>query len=335
MDLFQELAKYRAESLQFVSDDARGLQAIIAIHSTRRGPAFGGIRTLSYTNVNAAVTDALRLAQHMSYKAALADLPAGGGKIVVIKHAKMDRTLAFMALGRAIERLGGSFFTGLDTGTTYEDLENVARSTKQVASHLDFGKATARGLVAALKAALFFADSGKSFKGRVIAIQGLGSVGGDLARMLVEAKARVLVADINDDLVKKTCKELGCERVKPADIAGVECDAFAPCALGGVLTPQAVKKLKCLVVAGSANNQLASPEAGKLLFEREVTYVPDFVANAGALIKGVLEHQAGKEVGFDVVDRVGESTRLVLTRARQEKRPPSEIAERMALERLG
>ena len=329
MDLFNTLAEYKGESLQLVEDEARGLRALIAIHSTKRGPAFGGIRTLSYTNFNAAVTDALRLAQHMSYKAALADLPAGGGKVVVIKTPNMDRTLAFSALGRAINRLGGSFFTGLDTGTTHEDLEHVAQGTKYVALHLDFGKSTARGLIAAAKAAL---DA--ELKGHVIAVQGLGSVGAEFARMAAKAGARVIVADIQDALAKELARELDCERVKPGEIVSVECDLFAPCALGGVLTPEAVKALRCKVIAGSANNQLAKPEVGALLQKQGIIYVPDFVANAGALIKGVLEHQAGKELDFSVVDRVGDTTRAVLQRAKKEKKPPHEIAERIALERL-
>lgn len=329
MDLFNTLAEYKGESLQLVEDEARGLRALIAIHSTKRGPAFGGIRTLSYTNFNAAVTDALRLAQHMSYKAALADLPAGGGKVVVIKTSNMDRTLAFTALGRAIDRLGGSFFTGLDTGTTHEDLGHVAQGTKYVALHLDFGKSTARGLIAAAKAAL---DT--DLKGRTIAVQGLGSVGAEFARMAAKAGARVIVADVKEELAKELAREIECERVKPSEITSVECDLFAPCALGGGLTQQAVKDLRCKAIAGSANNQLAKPEVGNLLQKRGITYVPDFVANAGALIKGVLEHQAGKALDFSVVDRVGETTRAVLQRAKKEKKPPHEIAERIALERL-
>lgn len=329
MDLFNTLARFGAESLQLVEDEARGLRALIAIHSTKRGPAFGGIRTLSYTNFNAAVIDALRLAQHMSYKAALADLPAGGGKVVVIKTPNMDRTLAFTALGRAINRLGGSFFTGLDTGTTHEDLAHVAQGTKYVALHLDFGKSTARGLIAAAKAAL---DG--ELKGRVIAVQGLGSVGAEFARMAAKVGARVVVADVKEELAKELAREIGCERVKPGEIVGVECDLFAPCALGGVLTPEAVKTMRCKAIAGSANNQLAKPEVGALLQKRGITYVPDFVANAGALIKGVLEHRAGKELDFSVVDRVGETARALLERARKEGKPPHEIAERIALERL-
>ncbi|KAA0211035.1 Glu/Leu/Phe/Val dehydrogenase [bacterium] len=333
MNSFDLLAQFGAESVQFVSDEARGLRAIIAVHSTRRGPAFGGIRTLSYSTLHAALTDALRLAQHMSYKAALADLRAGGGKIVVMKSERLDRRLAFIALGRAIDRLGGSFFTGLDVGTTYEDLEDVAKGTARVASHLDFGKATARGCVAALKAAFEHLEQ-PGLKGKTVAVQGLGSVGLELAHMLAGAQARVLVADIDDERAQGAARETGAQVVKPGEILAVSCDALAPCALGGALTLQAVKSLRCRVIAGSANNQLASPAAAKALHARGIVYVPDFVANAGALIKGVLEHQAGRELSFDVVDRVGDSTKAVLDRARSEGRPPSEVAERIALERL-
>jgi leucine dehydrogenase len=334
MAVFNVLAEYGCENITFVHDVRSGLQAIIAIHSTRRGPAFGGIRTLSYRSQSAALTDAARLAQAMSFKAAVADLPAGGGKTIVIKHEKMDRDAAFHALGRAIERMGGCYFTGLDVGTSAEDLKAVGAETKYAAVRLDFGKSTARGLMAAIRAALKFATGSDALEGRRAAIQGLGSVGAELARLLHDAGAELIVADVNGPLAARIGEECGAEVVAPAKLLTADCDVLCPCALGSVLTGAVVDSLQCKVIAGSANNQLASAVVGKQLAAAGITYVPDYVANAGALIKGVTEHVKGKQVGYEVVDRIGDTVKLVLERAKKESVPTHEVAERIARERL-
>ncbi|MCC6466474.1 MAG: Glu/Leu/Phe/Val dehydrogenase [Planctomycetes bacterium] len=334
MAILQQLADSGGETLTFVNDAATGLRAIIAVHSTRRGPAFGGIRTLSYRSQNAAVEDALRLAQAMSYKAAVADLPAGGGKTVVLKHPEMRRAEAFRALGRAIQRMGGSYFTGLDVGTSREDLQEVASETKYAASTLDFGKATARGLMAAIRAGLKAATGSDELEGRRVAIQGLGAVGGELARLLHGKGAALVVADTNAQLGLQVAEETGAEVVSPSRVLATSCDVLSPCALGSVLTAHVAENLHCKVVAGSANNQLATPAAGEALRKAGIVYVPDYVANAGALIKGVTEHVKGREVGFEVVDRIYDTALLVLTRAARENRPPSQVADDVARERL-
>lgn len=334
MAVFNVLTEYGGEAITFVHDAPSGLQAIVAIHSTRRGPAFGGIRTLSYRSQSAALTDAARLAQAMSFKAAVADLPAGGGKTVVIKHDGMNRQAAFHALGRAIERMGGSYFTGLDVGTSAEDLKALGAETRYAAVKLDFGKSTARGLVAAIEAALKFATGSASLDGRRIAIQGLGAVGSELARLLHKGGAALTVADTNAAVTSTIAEECGAEVVAPARILATECDVLCPCALGSVLTAQVAESLQCKVVAGSANNQLAGAGVGRQLADAGITYVPDYVANAGALIKGVTEYVQGKEVGYEVVDRIGATVALVLERARKERKPTHEVAEQLARERL-
>jgi len=334
MAVFNVLAEYGCESITFVHDAASGLQAIVAIHSTRRGPAFGGIRTLSYRGQSAAMTDAARLAQAMSYKAAVANLPAGGGKTVVIKHDGMNRDAAFHALGKAIQKMGGSYFTGLDVGTSMDDLKALGAETKFAATKLDFGKSTARGLVAAIKSALKFATGSDALDGRRVAIQGLGGVGSELARLLHEGGAALTVADTNSAVAARVGEETGAEVVAPARLLTTDCDVLSPCALGSILTSQMVDSLRCKVIAGSANNQLAAASVGAQLVQAGITYVPDYVANAGALIKGVTEHIQGKEVDYAVVDRIGETVTLVLERARKDGKTTQDVAEQIARERL-
>ncbi len=334
MALFNVLTEYGCESVTFVNDQASGLQAIIAIHSTRRGPAFGGIRTLSYRSQSGALTDAVRLAQAMSFKAAVADLPAGGGKSIVIKHEGMKREEAFRALGKAIQKMGGSYFTGLDVGTSVEDLKALGHETRYAAVKLDFGKATARGLVAAIRAGLKHATRSDALDGRHIALQGLGSVGGELARLLHAQGARLTVADTSATSASQVAEETGAEVVTASRILTTECDVLSPCALGSVFTGQIVDSLRCKVIAGSANNQLAGSGVGAALAQAGITYVPDYVANAGALIKGVTEYVQGREVDYKVVDRIGDTTTLVLDRAKKARKPTHEIAELIARERL-
>lgn len=334
MPLFKVLEEYGCLSLTFVSDPASKLNAIIAIHSTRRGPAFGGIRTLSYQSQSSAVTDAARLAQAMSYKAAVADLPAGGGKTIVIKSEGMDREAAFQALGRAIQHMGGNYFTGLDVGTTHEDLLQIAKETSYVAKDLDFGKATARGVMAAVKAALKFRHGSEELSGRSVAVQGLGAVGSELVTMLHAAGAELFVADADTKLATEVGEKMECEVINASRILTAEVDVLAPCALGSIFTAQNAEQLRCGIIAGSANNQLASPAAGDALHAAGITWVPDYVANAGALIKGVTEYVNGAEVGFDVVDKIHATATYVLERSKQSNRPAHEVAAEIARERL-
>jgi leucine dehydrogenase len=334
MLLFNSLDEFNCESLSFIRDRESGLSALIAIHSTRRGPAFGGIRTLSYRNESAAITDALRLARAMSHKAAAADLPVGGGKAVVIKTPDLNREEAFRALGREIDKFRGTFFTGMDVGTTREDLYAVAETTRCVARDLDFGKATARGVLAAIRAALRHKHDDENLQGRTVAVQGLGAVGIELARMLHEHGAELFIADANAGLASELGEQLGCEAVSAARVLAANVDVLCPCALGGVFTERNVASLRCEIIAGSANNQLAKPAVAAALHEAGITWVPDFVANAGALIKGVKEHLAGQPVGFEVVDQVFDTTLYVLERAEGENKPTLNVAEAIARERL-
>ncbi|MHC4840981.1 MAG: Glu/Leu/Phe/Val dehydrogenase family protein [Planctomycetota bacterium] len=334
MGIFEVLKNYDCEWLTFMNDPESGLSGLIAIHSTKRGPAFGGIRTLSYATQDAAIEDALRLAKAMSYKAAAADLPAGGGKTVIIKHDKMDRKQAFQQLGRHIHRMGGSYYTGLDVGTTREDLLEINKLTKHVAKDLDFGKATARGVKAAICAALKHKFDDMNLEGRTIAVQGLGAVGEELVTMLHAEGATLIVSDIDERRAAGVGEKMGCEVVHPTRLVSTECDVLAPCALGSIINVGNVDTLRCKVIVGSANNQLASPAAGDVLREAGVVYVPDYIANAGALIKGVKEHEAGEELGFNVVDQIFGTATTILERAASEGKATSLIADQYAEEQL-
>ncbi|MCF6228822.1 MAG: hypothetical protein L3J82_09220, partial [Planctomycetes bacterium] len=250
MGIFEVLTDYNCEWLTFMNDPESGLSGLICIHSTKRGPAFGGIRTLSYATQDAAIEDALRLARAMSYKAAVADLPAGGGKTVIIKSDKMKRKQAFQQLGRHIHRMGGSYFTGLDVGTTREDLLEINKLTNHVAKDLDFGKATARGVKAAICAALKHKYDDMNLEGRTVAVQGLGAVGAELVTMLHAEGANIIVSDIDERLAASVGEKMGCEVVSPARLIAAECDILAPCALGAVINTANVASLRCGVIAG-------------------------------------------------------------------------------------
>ncbi|MDC1142417.1 Glu/Leu/Phe/Val dehydrogenase dimerization domain-containing protein [Planctomycetota bacterium] len=334
MSIFDVLKSYDCEWLTFMNDPESGLSGLIAIHSTKRGPAFGGIRTLSYATQDAAIEDALRLAKAMSYKAAAADLPAGGGKTVIIKHDNMDRKQAFQQLGRHIHRMGGSYFTGLDVGTTRDDLLEINKLTNHVAKDLDFGKATARGVKAAICAALKHKFDDMNLEGRTIAVQGLGAVGAELVTMLHAEGATVIVSDIDERRAASVGEKMGCEVANPSRIISAECDVFAPCALGSVINTSNIGSLGCKVIVGSANNQLASPAAGDALREAGIVYVPDYIANAGALIKGVREHVAGEEVNFSVVDQIFTTASHILERAASQGKATNLVADEYAEEQL-
>ena len=230
--------------------------------------------------------------------------------------------------------MGGNYFTGLDVGTTREDLLEIARQTNYVAKDLDFGKATARGVMAAIRAAVKHQFGDESLEDRSVAVQGLGAVGAELVTMLHAEGAELFVADVDQNLANEVGEKMECEVVNAARILSAEVDILAPCALGSIFTAQNAESLRCRVIAGSANNQLATPAAGDALRKAGITFVPDYVANAGALIKGVTEYVEGKEVGFDVVDRIYDNVTMVLERADKEGKATNDVAELIARERL-
>ncbi|MBI3144699.1 MAG: Glu/Leu/Phe/Val dehydrogenase [Pseudogulbenkiania sp.] len=286
------------EQVVFASDSRSGLKAIIAIHNTRRGPAMGGCRMWAYPDSTAAATDALRLARGMTYKNAMAGLPIGGGKAVIIGDARSAKSPElFRALGRAIDQLGGRYITAEDVGTSPADMSFVREETRYVAGLSgelggtgDPSPATALGVFVGIEAAVRHRLGVDSVKGLTVAVQGLGHVGYDLARRVHEAGARLVVADIDRANAERAAAEFGARVVAPDEIVDAQADVFAPCALGAVLNRQSLPRLKCSVVAGAANNQLATDDIGEQLRDAGILYAPDYVINAGGIIKVCAEY---------------------------------------------
>jgi leucine dehydrogenase len=327
------------EQVVFASDPVTGLRAIIAIHDTKLGPALGGCRAWAYATEAEAVADALRLSRGMSYKAALAGLPLGGGKAVMLTAPDRPKTPAAMrALGRAVERLGGRYITAEDVGTTVADMDEVARETRFVAGQSgaagDPSRHTARGVFLCLRAAVRH-RLGRDLAGAHVAIKGLGSVGGGLARLLHAAGARLTVADIDARRVAQARAAFAAEAVPVEAIATAEADVFAPCALGGDLDAPTVATLRARIVCGAANNQLATLEDERRLARRGVLYCPDYLVNAGGLIH-VARHslELGRAAVAAKIDDLPETLRTILERAAREGATPGAVADRIAQARL-
>ena len=287
------------EGVHFFSDPASGLRAVIAIHSTHLGPAAGGTRFWHYADANDAVTDALRLSRGMSFKNAMAGLPVGGGKGVILADAARTKTPEMLAaFGRAIDSLGGRYVTAEDVGMGEADLVAIGKETRHVSGlpvgegHAggDPGPSTAMGVFLGVKAAIKRSLGKDSANGVHVAIQGVGSVGGGLARLLAGEGAKLTLADVDRARAEKLAVELSGSVVDAADILSVVADVVSPCALGAVLTAKSIAKLNTPIVAGGANNQLATPEDGDRLHARGILYAPDYVINAGGIINVTLEY---------------------------------------------
>jgi leucine dehydrogenase len=332
------------EQIVVCHDRDSELRAIIAVHDTTLGPGLGGIRMWTYPSDEAALTDVLRLSEGMTYKNSLAGLPLGGGKTVVLGDPRTDKTPEkFRALGRFIDRLGGVYLAAEDVGTTTEDAEQVRTQTQYITGlPVDQGGSgdpspmTAWGVFRGIRAALAEAGLGDGYLGIHVAVQGAGHVGSLLAGHLLEAGATVTVADIHEDRLAPL-QALGAA-VAPADrIHEIDCDVYAPCALGAVIRPETVERLRCKVVAGAANNQLADASMGDELKRRGIVYAPDFAINAGGVIN-IGEELSGE--GYDPerarlsVERIEQTLADVFDRAGRDGVAPGRAAEQMARERI-
>jgi leucine dehydrogenase len=301
----------------FIGRDAEsGYRGIIAIHSTVRGPAVGGTRLWNYTNEDEALTDALRLSRGMTYKNALAALPLGGGKAVIVGDNKtLDRDAIFSAHGRFVEALDGDFVTAEDVGTSPADMEIVRRETSHVAGLLsgtgDPSPYTARGVFRAMQAAAMHAWKSEDLAGVTVALQGCGNVGYNLAKNLHAAGAKLIVSDIDPRKTRPLVEEFNALVVEINQIVSVDADIFAPCALGAVINDQSIPRLRSRIVAGAANNQLLEDRHGEMLKERGILYVPDYAANSGGVFSGCVDL-----LGWDpehVAKKVGEIYNTVLS----------------------
>ena len=287
------------ESVTYFSDHRTGLQAIIAVHSTVRGPAAGGCRRWQYASNAAALTDALRLSRGMTYKNAVAGLPFGGGKAVILADKSAPKSPELMhAFGRAVDSLGGRYITAEDVGVSVKDMRDVATVTDYVSGLPNYAGAvggdpspwTALGVFLGVKEAVKARLGRDSLRGVRVAIQGVGNVGRYLGSLLHEAGATLLVADVNQANLGMAREVFPFFEVSPSEILASDVDVLAPCALGGVLSAETIPTLRATVVAGAANNQLANDNDGALLGERGVLYAPDYVINAGGIISVAREY---------------------------------------------
>lgn len=290
MDVFDQAPGY--ERVVFASDPAAGLKCIIAVHSTRLGPSLGGTRCHPYATEQEALTDVLRLSQGMTWKAAAAGLDLGGGKAVIIADPQRDKSEALLrAYGRVVESLKGRYITSVDVGTSTPDLDEIRTQTNHVVGvsefnggHGDPSPYTAQGVANGMRSSLYHVDHDTSLKGKRVVIQGVGKVGYHLAGICAREGAEVIVADVNVDAVGKTVADHGVKTCAVEESTTIDCDIFAPCALGAVLTEETIPRLSCRIVCGAANNQLGEEADGKRLMDADIVYAPDFIVNAGGLI---------------------------------------------------
>jgi len=331
------------ETVTYFDHKPSGLKAIIALHSMALGPACGGTRVYPYPTSDAALTDVLRLSRGMSYKNAIADLPLGGGKAVFIGDPSTDKTEArLLAYADAVNALGGRYITAMDVGMTQRDMPVIARGTKYVAGFDqpgktggDSGPMTALGVFLGLKAAVKHRLGLDSTKGLTITIQGVGKVGMKVARQLHAEGARLIVSDVQQELLDEAVQEFGAQVVDGEEIIAAECDVFSPNALGAVLNKHSIPRLRARVIAGAANNQLGRNSDGAELRARGILYAPDYVINGGGVIC-----VAGQIFDWDNAEierRVWAiANRLVqiFNRADQDDAPTNAVADRMAEERM-
>jgi leucine dehydrogenase len=325
------------ERVVLCRDPEASYRSVIAIHSTAAGPAVGGTRLWSYTTEEEAVADALRLSRGMTYKNAMAGLPLGGGKSVVLKDGEaLDREALFRAHGRAIERLGGRYIAGEDVGTSPADMEIIRRETEHVGGILgDPSPNTAHGVLRAMQAAAFHHWGSDGLAGRTVAIQGCGNVGFQLARELHGAGAILIVTDLDPERARRVVATAGARAVEPDRIFETEADVFAPCALGGVLNAATIPRLRVEIVAGAANNQLREDRDGERLRERDILYAPDYVANAGGVIGGCREVLGwSEETARERIEGIYDTMLAVLRLAGEQDVPPHAAADRLAEQRL-
>ncbi|WP_431470803.1 Glu/Leu/Phe/Val family dehydrogenase [Sphingosinithalassobacter sp. LHW66-3] len=335
------------EGLHLFTDPASGLRAVIAVHSTALGPAAGGVRYWHYADSAAAITDALRLSRGMSYKNAMAGLPMGGGKgVVLADKAGGEITSAQLeAFGRAVESLCGRYVTAEDVGMSEARMKVIATMTRHVSglpveagsAGGDPGPFTAMGVYLGVKAAAQRALGVSTMEGVHVAIQGVGSVGGGLARLLAKDGAKLTIADVNSEKAAALAAELGAETAAADAILTMKADIVSPNALGAVLTESSIAALQCQVVAGGANNQLATRVDGRRLHARGILYAPDYVINAGGIINVGLEYlgQGDRAEVEARIARIPERLTEVWDESERTGDPESEVADRIAQRIIG
>ncbi|OAO01186.1 Leu/Phe/Val dehydrogenase [Parasphingorhabdus sp.] len=335
------------EAVHFFHDVETGLSAIVALHSTHLGPGAGGTRFWHYENRTTAVTDALRLSRGMSFKNAMAGLPLGGGKAVILADRNRTKTPAMLAaFGRMIDSLAGRYVTAEDVGMTAADMVALTQETKFVSglpvsdsseAGGDPGPFTAMGVYLGVKAAVAHKLGRDSMEGVHVAIQGVGSVGGGLARLLAKDGAQLSIADINKNHAQSLASEIGATVVGLDDVMRIEADVFSPNALGAILDKVSIAHLNAPIVAGGANNQLATPEDGQRIFDRDILFAPDYVINSGGIISVGLEYLGDDDVN-EVnrrISRIPERLTEIWEESAARTLPSAEVADNMARKLIG
>ena len=317
------------------TDRPSGLLAFLVLDDLTLGPAAGGVRTRSYATQVAAIEDAIQLARAMTVKCALAGLDAGGGKVVVLDHPRLDRARAFARLGEFVEELGGTFRTAGDLGTTAADLAIMAQHSRFIhTDELGLAEATARGVLRAMEAAAAVHRGDGSVRGLRVAVQGAGAIGAAVARELIAAGAEVWIADVVKARAEQLAAELSAKVADAEDVIAMDVDVLAPCAVGGVITGETARQLRAWAVCGAANNILASPQAGEALYQRRILFVPDPIASAGAVIAGIGRSLMNLEDPTPLIDRLGATSREVLEDALSRGIPPAKVAAERARARI-
>lgn len=342
MKIFEAMEKYGHEQLVFCYDKVSGLKAIIGVHDTTLGPALGGCRMWPYQSEDDAIYDVLRLSRGMTYKNSAMGLNLGGGKAVILANSRTDKSEElFRAFGKFVETLGGRYITAEDVGISVEDITQVQVETSFVAGlpelSGDPSPATAFGTYRGMKACAKEVWGSESLRGKTVAVQGVGHVGYYLCRHLYDEGANLIVTDIYEDRLEPVVKEFGAKVVKPEEIYGVQCDIFAPCALGAIINDETIPQLKCKIVAGAANNQLKEPRHGDTLMEMGILYAPDFVINGGGVTNVAEEYSPSgyqRDRAYARVSKIFDKLLKVFEIAKREGIPTYKAADLMAEERI-
>ena len=332
------------EQIVFCHDKASGLKAIIAIHNTALGPALGGTRMWNYKSDAEALNDVLRLSRGMTYKAAISGLKLGGGKAVIFGDSSKDKTPAmFEKYGEFVESLGGRYITAEDVGTSTTDMEYIRKKTKHVTGlpesmggSGDPSPVTAYGVFMGMKASAMKKWGSNKLSGKKVAIQGVGHVGENLVRLVSEEGAKVYITDMNQAKLQSLSEKYGAEITSLDGIYDVDMDIYAPCALGATLNTDNINRLKCSIVSGAANNQLADEKVhGQMLAKRGILYAPDFLINAGGLINVYSElHNLERKEALKKAEHIYDTTLEIFSKAEKENITTLEAAQRIAEERI-
>lgn len=342
--IFNQLDTFGHKKVVFCSDPDTGLKAIIAIHDTTLGPAFGSTRMWAYKSEGDALNDVLRLSKSMTYKCAIAGLNMGGGYSVIIGDSRRDKTEALMRkFGRFVKNLNGEFITSEDVGTNPRDMEYIRMETEHVTGipetiggSGDPSPVAAQGVFMGIKACVKEQFGADSLTGKSVIVQGIGHVGEHLVRLLRDENVKVFASDINEERLAQVAKKYGAEIISNNNIFDIDADIYAPCAMGGTVNAQTIKRLKCSIIAGSANNQLLDEtEHGELLMQKGILFAPDYVINAGGIINCYSELMGfSKKRTLQLTENIYDATRNILKLSKLENISTIEAANKIAEKRI-